>query len=143
VDDTGKILDAIGALGVQVGGLKTDIADLKKTDKDLATEVARIGDEQKKQGREIQDLKAETLRTFESERHASQQTMEAITEHVDKSAKAFQQKAAAIDNIEALQVKQTAILERLDKVAAHPLARRVAYAIGLAILAWLGSKGLK
>lgn len=37
-----------------------------------------------------------------------------------------------------------AIAERLDKVAAHPMVRRVAYAVGLALLAWLAahSKGL-
>lgn len=32
-----------------------------------------------------------------------------------------------------------AILERLDKVAANPMVRRIAYAVGLALLAWLAA----
>lgn len=36
-----------------------------------------------------------------------------------------------------------AILERLDKVAANPLVRRVAYVVGTAFLTWLAAKGVK
>jgi DNA repair exonuclease SbcCD ATPase subunit len=149
-NDTDAILSAIGALGEQLVGIKTDIAELKKTDKDLATEVHRLGEEQRKQGRELQELRAETLRTFESERHASAQTVQAITKHVDEAAQAFHAKAADIDEVKAETkkqseelAKQTQILTRLDAVAAHPLARKVAYAVGIAILAWLGSKGIR
>jgi hypothetical protein len=35
----------------------------------------------------------------------------------------------------------TSIAERLDKVAANPMVRRVAYAVGSAILAYLATKG--
>jgi chromosome segregation ATPase len=122
--------------------LDEHVADLKKTDKDLATEVHRIGEEQRKHGRELQDLRAETLRTFESERHASAQTHQAITKHVDEAAKAFHAKAADIDTIKAETTKQTAILERLDKIAASPMVRRVAYAVGALIVAYATAKGL-
>jgi chromosome segregation ATPase len=149
-ENTDVILAAISALDEKVDGVRTDIAGLKKTDEHLASEVHRIGEEQRRQGRELQELRAETLRTFESERHASRQTVEAITKHVDESAQAFIAKAADIDALKAETAeqsaelaKQTALLERLDRVAAHPLARRVAYAVGLAILAWLTSRGVK
>jgi archaellum component FlaC len=149
-NSTETILAAISALDEKVGAVRTDIAGLKKTDEHLASEVHRIGEEQRRQGREIQELRAETLRTFESERHASRQTVEAITKHVDESAQAFIAKAADIDALKAETAeqsaelaKQTAILTRLDAVAAHPLARKVAYAVGIAILAWLGSKGVR
>jgi chromosome segregation ATPase len=149
-ENTDVILAAIGALDGKVDEVRNDIAGLKKTDEHLASEVFRIGEEQKRMGREIQELRAETLRTFESERHASQQTVAAITKHVDEAAQAFHAKADKIDAVEAETMKQskelakqTAILTRLDAVAAHPLARKVAYAVGIAILAWLGSKGVR
>ena len=156
-DNTEAILAAIGALDGKIDGVRTDIAGLKKTDEHLASEVFRIGEEQKRQARELQELRAETLRTFESERHASRQTVEAITKHVDESAQAFREKAADIDEVKselatvktetkeqsAELAKQTAILTRLDAVAANPMVRRVAYLIGLAIAGWLASKGIK
>lgn len=149
-NSTEAILAAIGSLGSKVDEVRNDIAGLKKTDEHLASEVFRIGEEQKRQGRELQELRAETLRTFESERHASAQTVAAITKHVDESAKAFVEKAADIDALKAETAqqsaelaKQTAILTRLDAVAANPMVRRVAYLIGLAIAGWLASKGIK
>ena len=87
-NSTEAILAAIGSLGSKVDEVRNDIAGLKKTDEHLASEVFRIGEEQKRQGRELQELRAETLRTFESERHASAQTVAAITKHVDESATA-------------------------------------------------------
>jgi hypothetical protein len=39
------------------------------------------------------------------------------------------------------QGAQLAILERLDKVAANPLVRRIAYGIGTLVLAWLATRG--
>lgn len=41
----------------------------------------------------------------------------------------------------ATQATQLAILQRLDKVAANPLVRRVAYAVGTAVLGYLAAKG--
>lgn len=111
-NDTTEILSAIGALGEQLVGLKTDVAELKKTDKDLASEVHRLGEEQRKHGRELQELRAETLRTFESERHASTQTVQAITKHVDEAAQAFHAKADKIDAIETETLKQSKVLEK-------------------------------
>lgn len=40
------------------------------------------------------------------------------------------------------QAKQTAILERLDAIAANPMVRRVAYAIGGLILTYLAARGV-
>jgi hypothetical protein len=47
------------------------------------------------------------LRTFESERHASAQTVQAITKHVDEAAKAFHAKAADIDEVKAETFRQS------------------------------------
>ncbi len=49
---------------------------------------------------------------------------------------------AKVASLEETQTQQLAILKRLDAVAANPMVRRVAYAIGSAILIYLASKGL-
>jgi tetrahydromethanopterin S-methyltransferase subunit G len=138
--DNKAILDAINALDVKV---EKRLDELVKVDTHLTEEVQRIGRKQERQEQDIRDLKSDTSRRFDSEREESKSTMAAIVAHVDKSAEAFRAKAADIDELKEMQVKQTAILERLDKVAANPLVRKVAYAIGVMILMWLASKGVK
>ncbi len=49
---------------------------------------------------------------------------------------------AKIDRVEEKTDRQTAILERLDKIAANPMVRRVAYAVGVIILGYATAKGL-
>lgn len=46
-----------------------------------------------------------------------------------------------VKSLRETQGTQLAILERLDKVAANPMVRRVAYAVGSAILVWLTARG--
>lgn len=46
-----------------------------------------------------------------------------------------------VTGLEDTQQKQLAILTRLDAVAANPTVRRVAYALGTALLAYLAAKG--
>jgi DNA repair ATPase RecN len=48
---------------------------------------------------------------------------------------------AAIAMLHTKVDRLTSIAERLDKVAANPMVRRVAYAVGSAILAYLATKG--
>jgi len=156
-ESSAAILASVQGLHEKFDELRGDVAALKKTDEDLATEVHRIGQEQVRMKQDLLDLKAETTRTFESERHAARSTMEAIVKHVDESAAAFREKAEHIDALKteteaqstelakqsAELAKQTAILTRLDTIAANPMVRKVAYVVGTAILAWLASKGLK
>jgi FtsZ-binding cell division protein ZapB len=147
MDEASKILEAIGALDEK---FDRKFEELKKADSTLTEEVQRISRKQDRMEQDVRDLKSDTSRRFEDESQASKTTMEAIIQHVDESAKAFKTKAADIDALKketaaqsAELAKQTAILTRLDAVAANPMVRRIAYLIGLAILAWLGSKGLK
>jgi hypothetical protein len=48
---------------------------------------------------------------------------------------------ADVADLKVTQETQLAILKRLDAVAANPMVRRVAYAIGTAVLAFLAAKG--
>lgn len=49
---------------------------------------------------------------------------------------------AKVDKLTEMQTQQTAILTRLDKIAANPMVRRVAYAVGGLIVAYATAKGL-
>lgn len=48
-----------------------------------------------------------------------------------------------IEALSAAHEKQLAILLKLEKVAENPLVRKLAYAIGMALMAYLASKGIK
>jgi archaellum component FlaC len=139
-ENTEAILAAISALDSKVDGVRHDIAGLKKTDEHLASEVHRIGEEQRRHGRELQELRAETLRTFESERHASQQTVQAITKHVDEASQAFHAKAADIDTIKAETLGQT---EMLKAIVGSPTVRKVGAALATFAVIALGYAGMK
>lgn len=47
-----------------------------------------------------------------------------------------------VQGLKETQTTQLAILHRLDAIAANPMVRRVAYAIGGAVLAYLSAKGM-
>lgn len=147
MDDVSKILEAIGALDGKVDGVKadvaavkTDVAGLKKTDETLATEVARLGEDGRRRDRELQDLRAETLRTFESERHASTQTAQAITKHVDDAAKTFHAKADKIDALETATAEQT---QMLKAILGSPTVKRVGAAVAAFLVVALGYAGMR
>lgn len=151
MDDVSKVLEAIGALDAKVDVVRGDIAGLKKTDEHLASEVHRIGEDQRNVRRELLEMKAETLRTFESERHASQQTVRAITKHVDEAAQAFHSKAADIDALKvdvaevmAINVEQNETLKTIAKhftgIMSHPKAKQLAALVLTILIAWLTAK---
>ncbi len=48
-----------------------------------------------------------------------------------------------VASLKETQATQLAILQKLDKVAANPMVRRVAYAVGTATLGYLASRGMK
>ena len=140
--DESKILAAIEALDGKVDGVRTDIAGLKKTDETLATEVARLGDGQRRQEQEMRELRNETLRTFESERHASAQTFQAITKHVDDSARAYQEKAADLDTVKKdvaeMKAETTEQTQMLKDIVGSPTAKKVGTALAALIVAAAG-----
>ncbi len=48
-----------------------------------------------------------------------------------------------VARIEAKTDQQTALLERLDKVAANPLVRKIAYGLAMLLLSYLAARGFK
>lgn len=58
-----------------------------------------------------------------------------------KEIAARQSLAAKVDALDAKQDTQLALLERLNSVAAHPMVRRIAYALGGLLLAYLAGRG--
>ncbi len=51
--------------------------------------------------------------------------------------------AEKVDELDAKQDAQLAVLARLEKLASNPIVRQVATAVGTAILVWLSAKGAK
>jgi hypothetical protein len=102
--DTATILDAIAKLD-QKFDQKFD--ELKSVDSHLIEEVQRLSKRQDLLDRDMRDLKSETSRRFDAEREESKNTMLAIQRHVDQSAQVFREKAGDIDELKAMQIKQT------------------------------------
>jgi hypothetical protein len=55
---------------------------------------------------------------------------------------AIAQVITRVDAVEAKVDSSLVILQRLDKLTEHPMVRRVAYAVGAALLSYLTAKGL-
>lgn len=132
-DDTSKqILEAITSLDAKVD---RQFGELRKADEHIVEEVQRIKKDVDGVKGEVRELKSETLRTFESERHASQQTTQAITKHVDEAAQAFHAKADKIDKLETATNEQT---EMLKAILGSPTAKKVGAAIAALAIAVCG-----
>ena len=99
----------------------------------LETRVSRIDSDQASVKRASQ----------EGDEAQSAALVSAMKIHGDALSAHRAETTARLDAQDQNIAKALAILERLDKIAANPMVRRVAYVVGLAILGWLASKGIK
>lgn len=97
------ILEAITALDVKV---EKRFDELVRVDTTLTEEVQRIARKQERMDQDIRDLRSETDRKLDAERHATQSTVEAMTKHFEAASTTFHEKAADIDDLKSMQVKQ-------------------------------------
>lgn len=95
------------------------------------------------------DLQGVTVRDVQQRMTAQETRMNALEDRqasnsmrVKDGSKVDLAHDAAIAELKTKVDESLAILTRLDKVAANPMVRRVAYAVGVALLAWLSAKGL-
>lgn len=86
----------------------------------------------------------ERVRTIEDDRRNDSMPAKVVrvTDNDAKQDAAIALIVTKVDKLEVTQQKQLAILTRLDEVAANPMVRRVAYAVGAALLAYLTARGL-
>lgn len=110
--DNAAILDAIKNLDTK---FDQKFDELKTADGHLTEEVLRQGRKIERIEQDVRDLKSDTERKITDERIATNSTMEAAMKHFDASAKAFHDKAAKIDAIEAKTDDQTTKLETIEK----------------------------
>ncbi len=121
---------------------------------ELTTRVSRIEDEleQVKQRQNNSSMRAKSSTDTDLAHDAALAAQASRQLELEKNAEATLRRVSAVetkvDKLDAgvalvvtKTAEQTAILERLDKSAANPLVRRVAYAGGMAILAYRGAKG--
>lgn len=155
--DTSTILEAIQKLDTK---FDQKFDELKTADGHLTEEVQRQGRKIERMDQDLRDLKSETDRKLDAERHQTKSTMDAALKHFDASAKAFNDKAGRIDAIEKKTDDQTKTLETLEKktdaqtqilnellkgatsVFKNPFVRALGVAIATALAAKYGIKVL-
>lgn len=132
-----QILEAIGALDEK---FDRRFGELKKADEHHVEELQRLGGEQRSLRKDVDELRNETRRTFDTERQAIRSTTDAIVKHVDDAAKAYREKAADIDTIKSETLAQSAVLK---SIAGSPLAKKVAAAVAALTIAACGYGAMK
>lgn len=108
----------------------------------LETNLDLQGGAVKDVGRRLTTLE-ERVGKIEDRQDTSSVRARSVTENDSKQDAAIAQLVTDVAELKETQKTQLAILQRLDKVAANPMVRRVAYAIGLAILGYLGARGIR
>jgi hypothetical protein len=94
--------------------------------KDLGGEIGRLG---------------ERVDKLEGRSETNSTRVKATTEDNIKQDAAIASILIDVAALKETQAAQLAILERLDKIAANPMVRRVAYAVATAALGYLAAKG--
>lgn len=121
-----QMTDGFRVIYSDLDGIKTR-QDLHATQvKDLGGEIARVG---------------ERVRVLEEARTTNSVRVKSMTEEDAKQDTAIAQLVTDVAALKETQATQLAILVRLDKVAANPMVRRVAYTIATALLGYLAAKG--
>ena len=139
-----ELRKAFATLSGQISDVDRNQQSLNVGHKEILIEVRTVGSEVKELGNRVGRL----------ERHVfgsnpppamTEPVVRTLSDHDNDLATLAGQLIAAhakIDRLDTETSKQTAILERLDKVAANPMVRRVAYAVGTLIVGYAAAKGL-
>lgn len=113
----------------------------------LLLEVRISREEQAATREELRAMRSELQATIErTAKHSDgvrqlSQTNETQDETITGLALDLQTVKSDVNELKASQTTQLEILRRLDKIAANPIVRRVAYAAGVGLLAWFKWKG--
>lgn len=116
---------------IMIGEMRTEMRDRFETVTNLVLDV----------GQRVSTLEsAESDRQDRARKHSM--GINKVSVNDAKQDAAIAKVMTDVADLKETQATQLAILQRLDKVAANPMVRRVAYAVGAAILTYLASKGL-
>jgi hypothetical protein len=121
---------------------------------ELTTRVSRIEDEleQVKQRQNNSSMRAKSSTDADLAHDAALAAQASRQLELEKNAEATLRRVSTVetkvDKLDAgvalvvtKTAEQTAILERLDKIAANPLVRRIAYGLAMALVGWLTLRG--
>lgn len=113
--------------------VNSDIAVVKNRQEVQAAQMKDLGSKIGRLGERVDKLEGRT--------DATSQRVGQESNHNLQQDSAISTIVTDVADLKETQARQLAILERLDKVTANPMVRRVAYAIGALIIGWAVSKG--
>lgn len=162
--DTDKLLETLAAMrdesrerGKQTAErfdkLDSRLDNMDRTDSIIQGEVhllgTRIGTLESRVARidsDHQQTKRTSIQGDEAQSAALVSAMDihgkALAQHRAETNSRLDSQDRTLEQLTQMQAQQTAILTRLDAIAANPTVRRVAYAIGSIIVAYAAAKGL-
>lgn len=117
---------------IMLGEMRTEMRERFEDQANLLMDV----------GQRVSSLEAAEARREERARKHSG-GIARVSENDSKQDAAIGVLVSDVANLKETQATQLAILKRLDAVAANPMVRRVAYAVGGAVLAYLAAKGYR
>jgi hypothetical protein len=161
-NDTETILAAIGALRnentARFDKVDGRLDNMERTDNLIKGEVqllgARVGTLESRVAR-IDSDHAATKRTSIEGDEAQQAALvsamdihgKALAQHRAETTARLDSQDRTLEALTQMQVKQTELLTKMAAsftgLLGHPLVKKIAYAAGLALLAWLASKGAR
>jgi hypothetical protein len=133
------LLKAIGHLDLKVSDLRGDVCghlhDHDNMLRNVVDQVSALTERGRSHSLKAQSISQENLETAAAlaQEIEARKVVEVKVDKVDEK----------VDKLDASNVVQLAILQRLDKVAANPTVKMLVYAIGIVIGGWLAGKGLK
>lgn len=157
MDDQSKILEAIGQLrteseergkrnGERLDKIDGRLDNMERTDKLIQGEVqllgGRVGQLETRVSRLDSDHAATKRASMEGDDAQAAALVSAMKIHGDALSAHRTETTERLDAQDKAIAKMLAILERLDKIAANPMVRRVAYVVGALVLAWAAKQGL-
>lgn len=130
--------NAFATLSAQISTVNTDLRANTALTAELTRSVADVRTEQKAQAGRIIVIEKHVFGSEPPPPPPAEPMTRQLSEHDGDIATVTGRVLA----VEAKLDKALSILERLDKIAASPMVRRVAYAVGALILMYAGAKGL-
>lgn len=136
--------NAFATLSAQISVVATDLRANTSLTADLTRTVADVRNEQKAQAGRLMVLEKHAFGS-DPPPPPTRPLVESITEHDGDIASLAGQVIAAraeLAEVKRQNAEQIEMLATITKALGNPLLRKVAYALGMAIIAWATTKGL-
>ena len=140
-----ELRKALATLSGQISDVDRNQQSLGVGHKEILIEVRTVGGKVEALGNRVGRLEKHVFGSEPPPAPPTRPMAESLNEHDGDIAHLTGQILAAgakIEQLTEMQQRQTAILERLDKIAANPTVRRLAYAVASLVIGYAAAKGL-